>query len=145
MARKLNLNPTTKKTPKTVVKAKAPTKAPAKTAAKADTAPKTRTGMRTLPMHDAATFEAVTPSGPVRTGRNLQPVTLDRVPGSFTTRDANFLHQLVREFGKKPFARMNFDAGLMSRLAGHGALRHVSGSLDTRDATFAVTDKGSRM
>ena len=140
MPRKLNL---TKKTPKAVVKAKATPKT-AKLA-KADTSVKPRTPRTELLGHDPGKFTAVTPSGPVRTGRNLQAVVLDRVPGTFTARDANFLHQLHDEYGTRAFERRNFDAGLMSRLIGHGALRHIAGGLDTRDATFAVTAKGARM
>lgn len=74
-------------------------------------------------------------------GRKLSPIVLDRVPGSFTERDAAFLRDLHSKHGTKPFKRFDADAGNVSRAIGHGYLRHASGNLDSRDATFAVTER----
>lgn len=74
-------------------------------------------------------------------GHKLSPIVLNRIPNSYTERDAAFLRDLHTSYGVKPFARRDADAGAVSRLIGHGYLRHVSGELDMRDATFAVTAK----
>lgn len=74
-------------------------------------------------------------------GKKLSPIVLDRIPGSFTERDAAFLIDLYRKHVTKPFSRFDADAGNVSRAIGHGYLRHASGSLDSRTATFAVTER----
>jgi hypothetical protein len=74
-------------------------------------------------------------------GRKLSPIVLDRIPGSFTERDAAFLLDLYRKHVTKPFSRFDADAGNVSRAIGHGYLRHASGSLDSRTATFAITER----
>lgn len=77
-------------------------------------------------------------------GRKLSPIVLDRIPGSFTERDAAFLLDLYRKHGNKPFSRFDADAGNVSRAIGHGYIKHVAGSLDSRTATFAVTERYNR-
>jgi hypothetical protein len=74
-------------------------------------------------------------------GKKLSPIVLDRIPGSFTERDAAFLLDLYRQHVTKPFARLDADAGNVSRAIGHGYLRHAAGSLDSRTATFAITER----
>lgn len=74
-------------------------------------------------------------------GRKLSPIVLNRIPGSFTERDAAFLSDLHGKHGVKPFKRYDADAGNVSRAIGHGYLKHVSGALDSREATFAVTER----
>lgn len=74
-------------------------------------------------------------------GKKLSPIVLDRIPGSFTERDAAFLSDLYAAYGNKPFARFDADAGNTSRAIGHGYLKHVAGSLDSRTATFAITER----
>ena len=94
-----------------------------------------------LPTYDADMVSYAGASSPVRAGKNLSPVVLDRVPNSYTPRDAAALKGIHAQFQRKPFARRNLDAGVLSRLIGHSYVEHVSGGLDTRDATFKVTDK----
>lgn len=77
-------------------------------------------------------------------GKKLSPIVLDRIPGSFTERDAAFLLDLYRKHANKPFSRFDADAGNVSRAIGHGYIKHVAGSLDSRTATFAVTERYNR-
>lgn len=72
-------------------------------------------------------------------GRKLSPIVLNRIPGTYSDRDHAALKALHAQYGAKPFDRRDGDAGVFSRLIGHGALRHVSGSLDMRDAKFVIT------
>ncbi len=74
-------------------------------------------------------------------GKKLSPIVLDRIPGSFTERDAAFLLDLYHKHATKPFSRFDADAGNTSRAIGHGYLKHVAGSLDSRTATFAITER----
>lgn len=74
-------------------------------------------------------------------GRKLSPIVLDRIPGSFTERDAAFIGDLYTKHGTKPFKRYDADAGNVSRAIGHGYIRHHSGNLDSRTAEFAVTER----
>lgn len=74
-------------------------------------------------------------------GRKLSPIVLNRVPGSFTERDAAFLSDLHTKHGTKAFKRYDADAGNVSRAIGHGYLKHVTGALDSRETTFAITER----
>lgn len=74
-------------------------------------------------------------------GRKLSPIVLDRIPGSYTDRDAAFCNALYSAHGTKPFQRGDADAGNVSRAIGHGYIKPVSGQLDTATATFAITAK----
>lgn len=81
-------------------------------------------------------------SQPIRAhGKNLSPVVLDRVPNKFTERDHAMLKALHGNYGTKAFQRGDADAGAVSRLIGHGYVKHVSGNLDARDCTFSLTAK----
>lgn len=76
-------------------------------------------------------------------GRKLSPIVLNRVPNAYTDRDAALLKALHGKHAVKPFARLDIDAGALSRLIGHGYVKHVSGMLDERSATFAITPKAT--
>lgn len=86
-------------------------------------------------------FHIVGASGPIRTGRTLSPVVLDRIPAQFSERDSKFLSDLYAKYGRKQFERQKFDGGLMSRLVGHGYLELKTGNPDESTATFAITAK----
>ena len=83
-------------------------------------------------------------SAPIRGhGRKLSPIVLDRIPNTYTDRDGTLLKALHGTHKLAAFKRLDIDAGALSRLIGHGYVKHVSGMLDQRDATFAVTAKAA--
>lgn len=75
-------------------------------------------------------------------GHKLSPIVTDRIPGSFSDRDRLTLLDLLATTAGKPFKRRDLDAGLGSRLIGHGYLRYVSGDLASRDCVLQLTARG---
>jgi len=113
-----------------------------KTAPKSDASTKVEAPKKEAPaMHNIQkTYQGASPV--VRGhGRKLSPVVMDRVPNSFTERDHSALKDFHAAYGTKEFTRYDGDAGVLSRLIGHGYLQHVSGALDERTAKFKITEK----
>ncbi len=77
-------------------------------------------------------------------GRKLSPIVLDRVPNAYTDRDHALLKALNGHFKLGNFQRRDIDAGALSRLIGHKAVKHVSGALDQREAVFAITAEAAK-
>lgn len=126
---------------KRVIKAKPGKPAATKPAAKAAAKPAAKPAKPDAAQHGFTTAYRG-PSPVIRAhGRKLSPIVLDRIPGNFTDRDGALLRAMHAKFGEKPFQRLDLDAGAVSRQIGFGYFRHVSGNLDERTATFAVTAK----
>lgn len=71
----------------------------------------------------------------------LSPIVLDRIPGTYTDRDAAALKALYAKHGTKPFGRFDLDAGVAARLIGFGYVKLASGQPDERTCTLAITAK----
>ncbi len=130
-----------KRTPKLSGAAVKPTKQ-AKPTTEAKPAPVAKPADKPVAEMHGYTARYAGASQPLRAhNKRLSPIVLDRVPNAFTDRDGALLTALHTANGRKAFKRLNIDAGALSRLIGHGYVTPVSGMLDTRDATFALTAK----
>jgi hypothetical protein len=61
-----------------------------------------------------------------------------------TPRTEAVAKSLKAEFGSRPFARGNIDAGILKYLAMKGHLKHVGGDLSTEQATLQFTPAAMR-
>lgn len=86
------------------------------------------------------------PSDALNSRASRTPIDLSRF-GQFTgsvmtERDETAVKALRKQFGEKPFARQNLDAGIIRRLGERGCIVHVSGANNASDAMFRLTNKG---
>ena len=73
----------------------------------------------------------------------IDPARFNMYPqGTVTERDQKSMVALRSQFGGKPFARKNTDAGILRRLIERGLAEFVSGNPDHMDGQFRLTPAG---
>ena len=62
--------------------------------------------------------------------------------GNVTQRDQDAIVELREQFGAKPFARVNCDAGILRRLMERGLAKNVDAECNAPTSRFALTKAG---
>jgi hypothetical protein len=127
------------KAPRNPAQAKAAPKAKAQAQPKAPKVEKPKIELHSFDV----TYEG--PSTVLNSRLSKTPIRLAKfgtmIGDKTTDRDNKSMADWRREFGKKPFTRINQDAGIISRLGERGFLVHVSGSDVDPMAQFKLTDR----